>query len=379
MRTAFLLYACSVCCALLVTIQPAECRAADPIPEGVSSREARNAAKGVIPFNRLSPQARELVEAVVENPSYFRRMPSQQIACNPEMFTFLVRRPEVMVSIWELMGITQVSTRRTSPNTFLASDGVGTTAKCDLIYGDERIHIYYGTGNYDGSMSPRKMTGRCVCILQSQAGKNDQGDSVVAGTMDVFLKLDNFGADLLTRTLGPLVSKTADYNFVETANFMSQISQVCMYNPAAAQGLAAQLNNIEGPVRQEFAAIAAKIAAEQYPGELDEQTSKYSAADASHPTAQSSSVQQRPIHQRPIQQRAVASRFEMTDEQSIEDVDSAALVLMPSSGSPAPTTTDDSSRVNKLIPQPADIEQPTPMFIAPSTIAPRKTNVYMRR
>ena len=237
------------------------CIAEEPIPEGVSSREAKAHATRSIPFQRLNPNASELIRDVVENPSFYRRMPPQQIECNPEMFTFLVRRPEVMVNIWELMGITQVSTRRTSPYTFLANDGVGTTAKCDLVYGDGNLHIYYGTGNYDGTMTPRKMTGRCVCILQSQNQQAAGGEPRVAGTMDVFLKLDNLGADLLTRTLGPLVGKTADYNFVETAKFMSQISQICTNNPAAAQGLASQLVNVDGAVRHEFASIAAKIAA----------------------------------------------------------------------------------------------------------------------
>ncbi|MEZ6134163.1 MAG: hypothetical protein R3C53_04540 [Pirellulaceae bacterium] len=234
---------------------------ADRQLEGESSREAKADAIRSVPFNRLNAATSDLIREVVERPSFFRRMPSQQIECDPQMFTFLVRRPEVMVNIWELMGITQVSTKRTTPYSFLADDGAGTTAKCDLVYGDENLHIYYGNGIYDGSMTPRKMRGRCVCILQSRDAKQPDGQTHVAGTMDVFLKLDNLGADLVTRTLGPFVGKTADYNFVETAKFISQISQVCTHNPAAAQGLALQLNRVDESVRQEFAAIAAKIAA----------------------------------------------------------------------------------------------------------------------
>lgn len=260
MRTALLLFHIIVLHALVCGYSIPVGRAAEPGGEGISSREAKASAKRSIPFQRLNQNASQLVREVVENPSFFRRMPPQEIECNPEMFTFLVRRPEVMVNIWELMGITQVSTQRTSPFTFVAHDGVGTTAKCDLIYGDENLHIYYGTGDYDGSLTPRKVTGRCVCILQSRTASDDAGGSAIAGTMDVFLKLDNLGADLLTRTLAPLVGKTADYNFIETAKFISQISQICINNPAAAQELASQLGNVDGAVRQEFASIAAKIA-----------------------------------------------------------------------------------------------------------------------
>jgi hypothetical protein len=236
-------------------------------PEGDSSRSTRNAATSAIPFQKLPGRTQQTLDDVVRNPSFFRRMPTQQIACDPQMLQFLVRRPEVLVNIWELMGITNVSAQRRSPTTFLADDGVGTKCVCDLVYSDDRVHVYYGSGDYDGSMTPRKVKGRCVCVLHTKSYHQRDGSQVVAGTMDVFIKLDNFGADLLTRTLGPFVGKTADYNFVETAKFVAQISQLCMRSPAAAQGLAMRLESIEPSVRSEFAGLAARIAANAMPAQ----------------------------------------------------------------------------------------------------------------
>ena len=227
--------------------------------EGISSREARMEVIDVIPFKRLSSDAANKVRDVVERPSFYRRMPTQSIECDPQMFTFLVRRPEVMVNIWDMMGITKVTTRRVSPYSFLANDGVGTACRCDLLYGDQNLHIYIGDGSYDGSMAPRKVNGQCVCILRSKDQQDASGETTVVGTMDVFLKLNNFGADLLTRTIGPFVGSTADQNFVETAKFISQISQVCERSPHAAQGLAANLDKVDDPVRREFASIAEKM------------------------------------------------------------------------------------------------------------------------
>jgi hypothetical protein len=241
---------------------PATAYGSEPVAEGVSTREARQHAIRAIPFHKLNANTAKLLRDVLDNPSFYRRMPSQTIQCDPELFAFLVRKPEVMVNTWDLMGITKVTAKRTSQYSFFANDGVGTRCKCDLVYGDDNLHIYYGTGDYDGSMSPRTIKGRAVCILRSEKQALDEsgGSSMISGTMDVFLKLDNLGADLLTRTFGPLVAKTADHNFVETAQFVSQLSQVCANNPTAALGLASQLGNIEETVRQEFVTIAARIA-----------------------------------------------------------------------------------------------------------------------
>lgn len=258
-------------CASIVAMPPCRSAAAELAePEGVSTRETRLQAARGVPLQRLNPNISQEVRAVLDNPSYFRRMPSQQIACDPEMFTFLVRRPEVMVNIWEVMGITKVTAKRTSPVSFLADDGVGTTCKCDLVYSDNNLHIYLGFGTYEGTMAPRKVTGRCVCLLRTEDRSSAASEPNIASTMDVFLKVDNFGADLLTRSIGPFVGKTADYNFVETSKFISQISRVCQTNPSAAHALAMRLDHIDDTTRREFAEIVTRIAsasADQYVAE----------------------------------------------------------------------------------------------------------------
>ncbi|MEZ6079465.1 MAG: hypothetical protein R3C56_28475 [Pirellulaceae bacterium] len=54
------------------------------------------------------------------------------------------------------------------PGQLLADDGVGTACKCDLVYSENNLHIYLGYGTYEGTMAPRKVTGRCVCLLRTE-------------------------------------------------------------------------------------------------------------------------------------------------------------------------------------------------------------------
>ncbi|RMF39334.1 MAG: hypothetical protein D6753_13960 [Planctomycetota bacterium] len=234
--------------------------------EGSSHRSVRIDAAQAIPFHRLNGPTGEQIRAVVRNPSFFRRMPAQQIECDPEMFDFLVRRPEIMVNIWDVMGITRVTTRRIGPDSFVANDGMGTTCRCDLVYGTPGLHIYLGTGQYDGALAPRRVTGHCVCVLRSQASVDAEGRQIMTGTMDVFLKLDTLGADLITRTVGPFIVKTADYNFVETARFIGEIYMLCRQSPYVAQVLAQRLDKIDPQVRQEFTRLAAAVSASNAAG-----------------------------------------------------------------------------------------------------------------
>lgn len=346
MRFALTLCVIVGTCASMVALPAHRSSAAElASPEGVSSREVRQQAARGVPLHKLHPNISQEVQAVLENPSYFRRMPTQQIACDPQMFKFLVRRPEVMVNIWEVMGITKVTAKRTSPSSFMADDGLGTICKCDLVYSDNNLHVYVGSGSYEGTMVPRKVTGRCVSLLRTVDQPRGGGDQAIIGTMDVFLKVDNLGADLLTRSIGPFVGKTADYNFIETAKFISQISQVCQTNPSAAQALVMRLDRIDDGTRREFAEIVTRIASASADQDYQLQLSRVDPEPSSLAAPQTVQPPQ-PLHIQPSWSAAAKTSH---DRGAVHDAhDDLALQDYGSHATPA-------------------------------AIAPRKSNIFMRR
>ncbi len=228
--------------------------------EGTSSREAKEAAIQRIPFQLLTPEAGARLKTVVASSSYFRSMPAETVDCDPEMFTFLVRHPEVIVNIWEVMDVTKVSLQRSGPFELQGSDGAGTTSKMDLVFGSESMHVYFANGSYQGNLWARELNGKCVVILHNRPGPLPGGKQGIVASMDVFMKLDNMGADLVVKTLGPLMGKTADYNFSECASFCSQISQTAEHNPYGIQQLAKRLTKIDPKIRDQFIATTSTVA-----------------------------------------------------------------------------------------------------------------------
>lgn len=228
--------------------------------EGTSSRDARDAAIQRIPFQQLTSEASARLRTVVTSSSYFRSMPAETVDCDPEMFMFLVRHPEVIVNIWEVMGVTKVSLQRSGPYQLQGNDGSGTTSKMDLVFGNDSMHIYFANGSYQGSLWARELNGKCVVILHNRPGSLPNGKRGIVASMDIFMKLDNLGADLVVKTLGPLMGKTADYNFTECSSFFSQISQTAERNPYGIQQLAKRLTKIDPNIRDQFIATTASVA-----------------------------------------------------------------------------------------------------------------------
>jgi hypothetical protein len=178
------------------------------------------------------------------------------------MHTFLIRNPEVVVNMWQLMGVTNVNLKRTGPFTFDASDGAGTASKMEIVYGTADTQVMFGEGTYEGPLLKRKVNGRCVMVLKSAYGRDEIQQTNIASQLDVFLQLDNMGVDLIAKTLHPLLGKTADHNFAETANFVGRVSQAIEKNPSGAERLAARLNNVSTEVKDQFIRVS-RVAAQE--------------------------------------------------------------------------------------------------------------------
>jgi hypothetical protein len=242
----------TACCILLalfwIDARPANAQLGESFG---GQRQLRNQTQQIIPWQQLNAEAREKISDVVQNPSMYRRCPSCTIAADPDLFRFLVRYPEVVVSIWQIMGVTQMTAERTAPFVLDTDDGAGTISQLELIYGNENLHIYYGTGTYQGPVFRRKMTGRCVIVLRSLYSVDGLGQPKTTNEMDIFLKMDNVGTNLMAKTIQPLVGPTADQNFLDSLQFIQRLNEKTVENGPGVQHMGNRLN-IEDNVKEKF-------------------------------------------------------------------------------------------------------------------------------
>jgi hypothetical protein len=212
-----------------------------------------------IPLARLDPSDRQRISATISDTALFRRLPVQVTPCDPDLYLFLVRHPEVVVNIWEVMNISNVAISRTGENTFRAADGAGTLCQIKYCYSDHETQVIYAEGSYDGPLLSRPVRATCVLLLKSGYAQETDGRNYVTSRMDTFIQIDHAGLELLARTLQPLVHRSADYNFVETATFLGTVSKAAETNGAGVGRLARRLTNAEPAIRERFAEIALDV------------------------------------------------------------------------------------------------------------------------
>ncbi len=230
----------------------------DPF-QGTSSESARLSAIQALPLDKLDAQDRAKVHAVLANITIFRRMPVRVIDCDPDLYLFLVRHPDVVINIWNTLKISQLQLRQTRPEQFRLNEESGVMANLEYLYSSHDMHLIYAEGVYDGSTFGRQVRGSGVFCLKSGYIRETDGRYYVTSRLDAFISVEPSAVEIVAKALHPLLGFTADNNFTQTIAFVGSLSRTTEQNSRSIERMATQLYNVQPDVRVQFAKLAQKI------------------------------------------------------------------------------------------------------------------------
>jgi hypothetical protein len=226
-----------------------------------TSAEARADAIKAIPLKLIDPDFRPQVAAVLDDTSVFRRLPTQVVDCDPAMFTYMARHPEVLVEIWRELKITQVTLDRIDKNSFRMADGAGTTGTLTIVEQTcqdkaQNRFVMYAEGAYEGKPFAKPVRAECVILLRSGSLVENDGRTYVAARLDSFIHIDRASLEIFAKVVHPLVGKTADRNFGDTITFIGGFSQAAEVQPLRIKHLAESLPNVSPASQRELVKVA---------------------------------------------------------------------------------------------------------------------------
>jgi hypothetical protein len=234
--------------------------AADPPGKSMTPRNTRDEAVRLIPLDKLPTEMRSKVTTVIQDVSVYRRLPTETVDCEPDLFRFLANNPDVLVNIWRVMGVSNVTLDRVAGDQFRCADGDGTTANLEVVYRSPQVQVIYADGLYDGPLFPRPVRGQCVAVLQYTSTRQASGRYEETARLDTFLHVDNVGVELLAKLFQGLVGRTIDHNFSETVSFIGSVSRTAETNPRGLHRLAGKLDHVEPERRNQFIAVTDHVA-----------------------------------------------------------------------------------------------------------------------
>jgi len=250
---------------LLASVVAALSAAASAAADAMSSsRAARRQAAAAVPLDRLAASERQACEKCLRSSTLYRRMPPATVSCDAALLDFVLERPEVLVDVWRVLGISRLAIDPAGPARWRLADGYGTVGVVRLVHRERHagggLFVYAGRGGYSGPLAPQDLTGSCVVIVRHlPAGIDAAGHERHEVCIDAFLDVDGLGLELVTRALQPLIVHSAAANIREIAVFVSQFTAAAERNPAAVARLAARMGRTPPEDRRTLVALAAGI------------------------------------------------------------------------------------------------------------------------
>lgn len=222
--------------------------------DGTSIRAARDEAVRAIPWKLMSPGSRQTAQTIINNTSIYRRLPTRIIDCDPDLFTFLLQHPEVVIDVWRVMGLSQVALTKTSDGSYRGTDGAGTTGNVRYLFSNwgEAAHntaVVYADGAYQGPPFGTALKAQTVMLMRSDSIRETNGRRYITVKVDTFVRIEQLGVEIIAKTVQPWIVKTADQNLIETLTFVSNFSRTAEKNPQGMKRLASRLNTLDEPTR----------------------------------------------------------------------------------------------------------------------------------
>ena len=249
----------SVCVLLCGKVTAEDATAADS--NSTKKLTIRQQSESSIPWGKLTDEAQEKLQGVLTNATVFHRSPEHKLACDHDVYLHLIRHPELVVNMWELMGVSKLRMSREEDYVINIDDGQGTNSQLELVYGNANLHIFYAEGSYKGSIIPTVNQGRVVLILKTDEAM-EEGKPIVTHQLDMFIQFDQSTNQLLVKTLQGLFLKMVDMNFAETTKFISQIDAIIQDNPEGMKRLSGRLTRVQTPIRQKFNSLVERAKAQ---------------------------------------------------------------------------------------------------------------------
>ncbi|GAB6164985.1 hypothetical protein JCM19992_09850 [Thermostilla marina] len=248
--------------------------ALEDTPGRISPAQAAQQAIDRLPLRMMNETDRADVLAVLSNVTIYHQMPIRTIECSPEFYRFLVEHPDVIVAVWQILGITQLEVAVDEDSVFHINDHQGTTAVARFMYRSPGLHVIYTEGAYDGALLPKPVRGRTLLLLNSSYIRDAEGRSLVMCRLEVFMQVERKGVALLAKALYPLVAGMAETNYTQTVGFLNWLNRAAREKPGAMLRLATSLEGISDETRQSFSNYLSAIALPAAPERANVQTAE---------------------------------------------------------------------------------------------------------
>lgn len=214
------------------------------LQKGTSDRAAMSAAIAQVPLAQMTPANRERARRVMDNVSMFRSMPTIRIPVDHDVYQFFVDHPDVAVSTWRALDVSQCQLWQTGPASFEADLGDGSFGVVDVLHKTPGDVVIIGDGEFKSPLlsSPIKAVG--VMHLKTKYVTLKDGKTETISHATLFVNFPSQTIETAAKIISPFTNMVIDRNFQEVGLYAHMMTQAMRNQPGWIEMVAGQLDGI---------------------------------------------------------------------------------------------------------------------------------------
>lgn len=226
------------------------------LAEASSDKQVLANTKQRLPFNRMSRGAQQRALDILRSLSQYRRMPSLQYPVDPNIYQYLINHPDVAVSTWRAMGISQLQMVQTAPFEFEASASDGSDGTADVLWRDGNQCLFIVEGNYNSPILPNPVQAKALVWLQYRFVKTTAGEYLVNQQVETFIHFPSAAIETIAKIATSLTNAILDRNVYEVSLYARMMSQAGQKDPEWMTQVAMRMDGVEPQRKTELVRVS---------------------------------------------------------------------------------------------------------------------------
>ncbi len=239
-------------------VDPSYYSALTVVNAGGSDQALREQAIAELPLQGLPGEARAKAAQVVTQLALFRRLPTLEFAVDPQAYQYLLTHPDVAVSSWRAMEISQFELRPTGKGVYHADARDGSVGTVEVWKSTPEETLIYCDGAFKSPLLVKPIIARSIMRLRTRYFNAANGEPRAEHTGDVFVSFPSQTVEAVARLISPLSHMIADRNFKQLSLYVHLMSAAMARQPAWVQSIVRRMD-ADPAHKQELLTVAAAV------------------------------------------------------------------------------------------------------------------------
>lgn len=227
--------------------------------KGTSSKASRKTAADRIPMNLLTEENRRRVRTVLQSTGVYRELPTLDFEVEPAVYEFFRSHPDVAVSIWRAMKISQFQMHQTGREEYEADAGDGSTGIITVLYLSGAHSVVMCEGMYKSPFLAKPIKATALMHVETVYEERADKKTYARHNGHLFVSFPSQTVDTAAKLISPVSNMIIDRNFQEVSMFLHMMSLAMARQPGWVEQLAGQLEGVLGVRKQQLLDVTAKV------------------------------------------------------------------------------------------------------------------------